>query len=232
MSSQQTSTTSKKKPSSGGGGGANQESINQDKLVAIVLLDTYSNKFEPFSSSCAECLLPVMGGKTLLDMNIEYLINNQVEEIYLFCTRHSGQIKAYLEKSNWRKRASPSCEIHFAYNLRCRSLGDAMREIDAKGQVRSTFVLVTATGVVSNLSLAENLEHHRTVSKKDRNVVMTMLCTPKLHEFASPAASKNNSIHNDTVIVHNANKRILDYDRGSRRAGARMVMPSSILDHG
>lgn len=218
MSNQQ---PAKKKPS------GNQETMNQDKLVAIVLLDTYSNKFEPFSSSFAECLLPVMGGNTLLDMNIEFLLNNQVEEIFLFCTRHSAQIKSYLEKANWRQRASPA-EIHLLFNYKCRSLGDAMREIDAKGHVRSTFVLVTATGIVSNLDLASNLDHHRVVSKMDRNVVMTMLCTPKLGEFAV----KMQNFNTDIVMVHNANKRILHYEQGARRAGARMVIPSTLLDHG
>lgn len=201
--------------------------MSQDKLVAIVLLDTYSNKFEPFSSNHAECLLPVMGGKTLLDMNLEFLINNQVEEIYLFCTRHSNQIKSYLDKSNWRQKASP-VEIHFHYNFKCRSLGDAMREIDAKGNIRSTFLLVTATGIVSNLSLAANLEHHRAVSKSDRNVVMTVLCTPKLSEFVV----KKQNFHSGSVFVHNANKRILYYHHGTRHAGSRMVIPSSLLDHG
>lgn len=74
------------------------ENLQQEKLQAIVLLDSYSNKYEPLSTSTAECLLPLIGGKTLLDANIEYLIENQVEEIYLFCTRHHQQIRNYIEE--------------------------------------------------------------------------------------------------------------------------------------
>lgn len=220
MSSHQ---TGKKKSSSNTG---NQEAISQDKLVAIVLLDTYSNKFEPFSLAGAECLLPLIGGKCLLDANLEFLINNQVEEIFLFCTRHSSQIKTYLDKSGWRQRTN-GAEIHLLYNFKCRSLGDAMREIDAKGHVRSTFVLVTATGIVSNLNLVENLEHHRAVSKMDRNVVMTILCTPKLNDLGRSSNSQTNS-----VIVHNTNKRILFYQHGFRRSSSQLSMPSALLSNG
>lgn len=221
--------SNKKKGGQGGGGGSgNQDSINQDKLVAIVLLDSYSTKFEPFSSTVAECLLPIAGGKCLLDVNLEFLVKNQVEEIVLFCTRHSKQIKNYLEKSNWRQKAA-GIEIHLLYNFKCRSLGDAMREIDAKGHVRSTFILMNATGVVSNLNLAANLEHHRAMSKIDKNVVMTVLCTPKLSEFC-PSSGANKS---DSLIVHNANKRILYYHRhSSRHKPNYLVMPSTLLTHG
>jgi translation initiation factor eIF-2B subunit epsilon len=99
----------------------------QEKLQALVLLDSYSNKLEPFRSTRAECLIPFVGGKTLLDNNIEYLIENQVEEIYLFCTRHHKQIKEHIEERKWRQ--NHGVEIHFLYNFKCQSLGDAMREI-------------------------------------------------------------------------------------------------------
>jgi translation initiation factor eIF-2B subunit epsilon len=50
----------------------------------------------------------------------------------------------------------------------CRSLGDAMRDLDAKAVIRSDFILVSAD-MVGNLNLLPILEHHRfeTVTEKE-----------------------------------------------------------------
>ena len=137
----------------------------EEKLIAVMLLETYSENFRPFSLKKAECLLPLIGGKTQLDRNIEYLIANKIEEIYLFCTSHSGQVKAYLTEERLKSWRSQGCEIHFLYNFKCQSVGDAMREIDAKGLVRSNFILVTASTIIGNTKLDEYLERHKIVSK-------------------------------------------------------------------
>lgn len=42
----------------------------------------------------------------------------------------------------------------------CRSLGDAMRDLDAKAVIRSDFILVFGD-MVGNLNLLPILEHHR-----------------------------------------------------------------------
>ncbi len=36
----------------------------QEKLLAVMLLETYTDSFRPFSHKKAECLLPLSGGKT------------------------------------------------------------------------------------------------------------------------------------------------------------------------
>jgi len=148
----------------------NKEDLKQEeKLVAVMLLDTYSENFCPLSLKKAECLLPLLGAKTQLDTNIEYLINNKVEEIYLFATYHHSQIRGHLSENSeerlklWR---SQGCEVHFLYNFKCQSVGDAMREIDAKGLVRSNFILITTSTVISNIKLDDYLNTHKAVSKQ------------------------------------------------------------------
>jgi translation initiation factor eIF-2B subunit epsilon len=42
----------------------------------------------------------------------------------------------------------------------CRSLGDAMRDLDTKAVIRSDFILVSGD-MVGNLNLLPILEHHR-----------------------------------------------------------------------
>ncbi len=157
----------------------NKDDLKQEeKLVAVLLLDTYSESFRPFSLKKAECLLPLLGSKTQLDSNIEYLINNRVEEIYLFATNHHSQIRAHLVENGeerlklWR---SQGCEVHFLYNFKCQSVGDAMREIDAKGLVRSNFILVTASTIVSDIKLDEYLTTHKNISKQGSQCMATTL---------------------------------------------------------
>lgn len=201
-----------------------QDIQQQEKLQAVILLDSYSNKFEPLNSSRAECLLPLIGNKTLLDNNIEFLIENQVEEIFLFCTHHHVQIRNHIESMKWRRMV----EIHFLYNFKCRSLGDAMREIDAKGLVRSNFILMTATGVITNMKLKPHWENHKKTCKTDKNAVMTMMCVNGQKDL--------NYINNemDTLLIHNMSGKVLHYDKinpqSKQHYPAQTTIPFSILD--
>ena len=184
----------------------------QEKLIALLLLESYSENLKPLNIKRAECLLPLFGDKTLLDNNIEYLIENKVEEIYLFCTNHHQQIKAHVEKRRWRNR----CEIHFLYNLTCKNIGDAMREIDAKNLISSTFILITASAVLSNVKLNEHLDLHKQLSKLDKNAVMTMIMEDRLTDLSyefnqNDAASLVNK--SNTLLIHNASNRVLHYDQ-------------------
>ncbi|RNA07951.1 Translation initiation factor eIF-2B subunit epsilon [Brachionus plicatilis] len=201
-----------------------KEDIQQEKLQAVLLLDSYGNKFEPLNSNRAECLLPLIGNKTLLDNNIEFLLENGVEEIFLFCTRHHGQIRNHIETMKWRQVV----EIHFLYNFTCRSLGDAMREIDAKGLIRSSFILMTATGLISNMNLKSYWENHKQLCKTDKNAVMTMLCVNGQKDLHFPNNEAN------TLIVHNMAGKILHYDKLNMDSKHcypnKTTMPFSILD--
>jgi len=184
----------------------------QEKLIALLLLESYSESLKPLNVKRAECLLPLVGEKTLLDNNIEYLIENKVEEIYLFCTNHHQQIKAHVEERKWKKK----CEIHFLYNLTCQNIGDAMREIDAKNLISSTFILITASAVLSNVNLGEHLELHKQLSKLDKNAVMTMIMEDRLTDLSyefnqNDAASLVNK--SNTLVIHNGSNRVLHYDQ-------------------
>ena len=222
------STQNKKKPAQAN----NAENLQEDKLQAIVLLDSYTHNFEPFSSTRAECLMPFIGGRCLLDNNIEYLMENEVKEIYLFCTKHHQQIKEYIEEKKWREQV----DLHFLYNFKCQSLGDAMREIEAKGLIRSNFILLTATSVVSNISLKEHLELHKQVSKSDKNAIMTMMCLSRLTDLSYKNSMKDSAVndYNNTLILHGSNGKIFHYEQFPPSLGKQkqklVKIPSSLLD--
>jgi translation initiation factor eIF-2B subunit epsilon len=208
---------------------SNADTLRQEeKLQAVIILDSYSNKFEPFSSQRPECLLPLVGDRTLLDSSVEFLIENEVKELVLFCTRHHAQIKAYVDSKSWNKHFQ---EIHFLYNFKCQSLGDALREIDAKGLVRANFILVTATSVITNIKLKDHLELHKQTCKNDKNAVMTIMCLNKVNELA---ASNDVPLHPDTMLIHNASNRILHYETVSSEAFNRakhVNIPTQLLEN-
>ncbi len=56
------------------------------------------------------------------------------------------------------------------------SLGDALRAIDSRGCIASDFVLLSAD-TVTNLDLQRPLKEHKARREKDRNAIMTLVCT-------------------------------------------------------
>jgi translation initiation factor eIF-2B subunit epsilon len=194
---------------------SNRSKIEQEeKLHAVLLLDSYTNDFKPFSSKRAECLMPFFGtDKTLLDHNIQYLIDSGVEEITLFCTFHHHQIRSHIKenKKNWDQRV----EIHFIYNFECQSVGDALREIDDKGIVRTNFILLTASAVITNINLKERLAAHlNTVKTVDKSCIMSILCTNKKTDLNVTFTSDYSFVEKSkTFIVHNSVNKVLHYDK-------------------
>ena len=62
-------------------------------------------------------------------------------------------------KSKWCRPTSPNT-VHIITSELYRSLGDVLRDVDAKSLVRSDFVLVYGD-VVSNVDISQALQEHR-----------------------------------------------------------------------
>lgn len=62
-------------------------------------------------------------------------------------------------KSKWCQHTS-SNTVRFVTSDLYRSLGDVLRDVDAKSLVRSDFILVTGD-VVSNFNISKALEEHK-----------------------------------------------------------------------
>ena len=61
--------------------------------------------------------------------------------------------------SKWLSEGSP-CEVRIISSEDSLSLGDALRDIDAKGLIKSDFVLVNGD-MVSNMKLKSVIELHK-----------------------------------------------------------------------
>lgn len=95
-----------------------------------------------------------------------------------------------------------------------RSLGDVLRDVDAKNLVRSDFLLVYGD-VISNINVTRALEEHRLRRKLEKNIsVMTMI-----FKESSPSHPTRCQEDNVVVAVDSATNRVLHFQKtqGLRR---------------
>lgn len=68
----------------------------EEKFQAVVLLDSYEQKFSPFSDETPRCLLP-LANVPLLEYTLNWLETAGLDEVYLYCGAHTEKIEAYIE---------------------------------------------------------------------------------------------------------------------------------------
>ncbi|OXB62107.1 hypothetical protein ASZ78_010512, partial [Callipepla squamata] len=162
-----------------------------------------------FSSLCvsfSQALLP-MANVAMIDYTLEFLTATGVEETFVFCCWKSAEIKEHLQKSKWCRPTSPNT-VRFVTSDLYRSLGDVLRDVDAKSLVRSDFILVTGD-VVSNLNISRALEEHKLRRKMEKNVsVMTMI-----FKESSPGHHARCKEDDIVIAMDSATNRVLHYQR-------------------
>ncbi|KAF3939250.1 hypothetical protein ABW19_dt0203510 [Dactylella cylindrospora] len=139
-------------------------------LQAVVLADSFNKRFRPITLEKPRCLLP-LANSPIIEYTLELLAISGVEEVFLFCSAHSQQIKDYIEGSKWSRSSSPF-QIHVLHSPSSLSAGDVMRELDMKGLIKTDFVLVSSD-IVSNISLQPIIEEHKARKLVDKNCIMT-----------------------------------------------------------
>ncbi|KAG9291448.1 hypothetical protein G9A89_021867 [Geosiphon pyriformis] len=140
--------------------GRNLES--ETPLQAVVLADSFNERFRPITLEKPRCLLPLCN-TPLIEYTLEFLAVAGVQEVILFCREHADQIKAYLNSSKWALAYSP-IKIIPIVTPEARSVGDALRELDTKQLIDSDFILVSGD-MVSNIHLEQILEAHRSIGE-------------------------------------------------------------------
>lgn len=144
----------------------------EDILQAVVICDNFNSWFEPVTFSIPVPLIPLVN-TPILEYTLEFLALSGVQEVILFCCSHAGQIKEYVQNSKWNFKNS-LMSVTVIVSESCRTLGDAMRDLDAKALIRSDFIFLCGN-VVANLQLLPILETHRKFTKSDKGAVMTIL---------------------------------------------------------
>lgn len=176
----------------------------KEPVQAILIGDGFNDCFVPFTDRKPLSLLPLVN-VPLLDYSLESLNRSGVEEVILFCSNHVDQVKAHVKA---RQAAGCSWSIGMSVSIvsseGCRCMGDALRDLDAKGLVRGNFILMGAD-TVTNANLAAILEEHKRVAKADKGVAMTVV-----YKEGVPQQRTGNEV---MIAMDSNSKRLLFHQR-------------------
>ncbi|KAK2821973.1 hypothetical protein Q5P01_022038 [Channa striata] len=186
--------------------GAGEQEEEEQPLQAVLVADSFNRRFFPVTKDQPRALLP-LGNAAMIDYTLEFLTSTGVQETFVFCCWMASKIKDHLLRSKWCRPTSANT-VHIITSDLYRSLGDVLRDVDAKNLVRSDFVLVYGD-VVSNIDISEALHEHRHRRKMEKNIsVMTMI-------FKESSPGHKSRCEEDDVIVamDSKSQRILHYQK-------------------
>lgn len=181
----------------------NEDDVRREqKLQAVLLADSFNRTFRPITLESPKVLLPLVN-VPMLDYTIEFLAQNGVEEIIVFCAWHADMIENYISKSKWPSLISIKCVTDSS----CASAGDALRELDKMNIVRSDPFILVSGDIVSNMNLKKAIDYHKLKRKVDNNNIMTVVLK-KIQKFSS-----SKPILDDlTVGLNRKNSQILLFE--------------------
>uniref|UniRef100_A0A671XZT7 Translation initiation factor eIF2B subunit epsilon n=1 Tax=Sparus aurata TaxID=8175 RepID=A0A671XZT7_SPAAU len=203
--------------------GAGDQEEEEQPLQAVLVADSFNRRFFPVTKDQPRALLP-LGNVAMIDYTLEFLTSTGVQETFVFCCWMASKIKEHLLKSKWCRPTSPNT-VHIITSEMYRSLGDVLRDVDAKSLVRSDFVLVYGD-VVSNVDISQALQEHRHRRKMDKNIsVMTMIC-----KESSPGHKSRCEEDDVIVAMDSRSQRILHYHK--TQGLKRLQFPVNIFHSG
>jgi translation initiation factor eIF-2B subunit epsilon len=130
---------------------------------------------ELWLTTWTQCLLP-LANTPLIEYTLEFLAISGVADIYIYCGAHTAEVERYILESKWYPPTSPISPFNTLEIVKttARSVGDAMRDLDARDLITGDFLLVHGD-LVSNLPIDEALAKHRARRIADKNAIMTMV---------------------------------------------------------
>lgn len=125
-----------------------------------------------------------------------------------------------------RKGWPQKMKVNIIVSESCRSFGDCLRDLDAKGLLRGSFVLIEP-GVVANIKLLPIIKKHKWVDlvwlnccfwnvlfsdimKKDKGAAMTLIYKEASNDYLG-------YLNEELLIASNANNRILFHQKLQRQ---------------
>ncbi|KAH8887075.1 nucleotide-diphospho-sugar transferase [Thozetella sp. PMI_491] len=210
----------------GKGGGPDEQ--REDILQAVILTDSFQNRFQPFSVETPRCLLP-LANTPIIEYTLEFLAMNGVQQVFLYCNAHEDQIEAYINNSpRWSpdSKISPFSSIEFIRMAESNSIGDFLRDLDKRGYIEGDFILVHGD-VVANIPLDAALARHRARREANRDACMTMLLRAGGQD---PHRTKTKGI--SPLFFIDPSGRCLHYDEiHPLQADHHLILESTLLEH-
>ncbi|OAA73623.1 eIF4-gamma/eIF5/eIF2-epsilon [Cordyceps fumosorosea ARSEF 2679] len=199
-----------KKPAKSGA-----ESKGEDVLQAVILADSFQDRFKPFTIGKPRCLLP-LGNTPLIEYTLEFLAMNGVNEVYLYCGANTDAVEEHINRSRWStaSKSSPFSLIQFIRVADARSAGDVLRDLDTRSLIDGDFILVHGD-LVSNLPLDAVLAAHR--RRREESALNIMTCVLR---GGGPDAHRTKARGITPIfVIDNKTQRCLHYDEMSALGG-------------
>ncbi|KAK7407974.1 translation initiation factor eIF-2B epsilon subunit, GEF [Neonectria punicea] len=206
---------------------AGAESKSEDVLQAVVLADSFQDRYRPFTTEKPRCLLP-LANTPLIEYTLEFLAMNGVNEVYIYCGAHTDQVEDYISRSRWStaSRTCPFSVLQFVRVSDARSVGDVLRDMDKRALVDGDFILVHGD-LVSNIMLDGALAAHRKRKETSAANIMTMVLRSGGQE---EHRTKTNGI-TPIFVVDTKTQRCLHYDEMSPLNSDRyMSLDPAVVD--
>lgn len=173
-------------------------------LQAVVLCDTYLPRFVPLTEEKPRCLLP-LANMPLVEYTLEFLVNCGVTEVYLMCCSHAAQVSQYIRDSKWSSSFVPF-KVQTIELPNSMSVGDAMRDLDARGIITSDFLLISGD-VVCNIDFDKIWDAHVARKRQDKNCIMSMVLRQ------ASALHRTRSNRTGLFIVDNSTNKLVAYHK-------------------
>jgi translation initiation factor eIF-2B subunit epsilon len=204
-----------------------ESDTKEDVLRAVVLTESFQDRFQPFSVEKPRCLLP-LANTPLIEYTLEFLAMNGVQEVYLYGGVHAAQVEEYIDGSRFSpdSSSSPFSSLEFVPLQDATSIGDVLRDLDKRAFVDGDFLVVHGD-VVSNIQLDGVFAAHKARREKDKEAVMTMV----LREAGSFEAHRTRPTGGITplFVVDSDTGRCLHYEETHRfHSERRLIMDSDI----
>ncbi|KFB49935.1 hypothetical protein ZHAS_00017968 [Anopheles sinensis] len=177
---------------------------NEEIVQAILIADSYNDNFLPFTSASPLALLPLVN-VPLIEYTLEVLNRHGVEEVIIFCSNQSNEVKRFIqqrqaEKCTW----SMGMTITIISSESCRCLGEALRDLEARHIIRGNFILLGVDSV-TNANLTALLEEHKRLLKIDRGAAMTVVYKDTVQRLRT-----GNEV---MIVMDTSTRRLLHHQR-------------------
>uniref|UniRef100_A0A1D1Y333 Translation initiation factor eIF2B subunit epsilon n=1 Tax=Anthurium amnicola TaxID=1678845 RepID=A0A1D1Y333_9ARAE len=203
--------------------GDDPDELARVPLQAVLLADSFTQKFQPITLERPKVLLPLVN-VPMIEYSMTWLESVGVKEFFVFCCAHAKQVKDHLEMSGWLNQ--PRFSVTTIESQDSISAGDALRVIYNKSVIRGDFILISGD-TVSNACLRMALEEHKERRKKDPQAIMTMLV-----KHAKPSyLTHQTRLGNDEIFmaIDPETKQLLHYEDKADDSKAMVSLDKTLL---
>eukprot|EP00299_Pterocystis_sp_00344_P014627 c7257_g1_i1.p1 GENE.c7257_g1_i1~~c7257_g1_i1.p1 ORF type:complete len:643 (+),score=178.39 c7257_g1_i1:69-1997(+) len=190
-------------------------------LQGVIVADSFRKTFIPMSESLPKALFPLVN-IPMIEYAIEFLAGNGIQEIVIFCCAHADAISDYIKASKWTtENTGPLIKI--ICSKQCHSFGDAMREIDSSGFIRSDPFVLTSLDVIANVDLRPLIQDFRALREADSHALLQVLFKK------APLESRLRRVDEETLIaIDTRTSEILHYENHDNSA-AKTRLPLALF---